>query len=265
MTRGSSDRRTKCPRARVKVGEVQTLRSLLGRIRALPPGRADALLAAALLAEGLVEILVLSPLHGADLALVLGVIVVQAAALAVRRRWPVLPLLALYGLEPVLQSVGKGVTDNMAGPFFWMLLAGYTWGMHTEGARLWAGAVFASATLVLGSWLDAYSDGFTSYLSTVCLIALRADAVRPGAAQPRAAEPGPARPCRARRARARGGRRRRRARGAHAHRRRPPRRRRPRAERDDRAGRRRAADGRARPGARRGLLRGRSRTPGARR
>jgi signal transduction histidine kinase len=60
----------------------------------------------------------------------------------------------------------------MAGPIFWILLAGYTWGMHTEGVRLWAGAAFASATLVLGAWLDAYTDGFTSYLSTVCLIAL---------------------------------------------------------------------------------------------
>ena len=60
----------------------------------------------------------------------------------------------------------------MAGPFFWLLLAGYTWGMHTEGARLWTGAAFASATVVLGAAVDAYQDGFTSYLSTVCLIAL---------------------------------------------------------------------------------------------
>ena len=88
MTPGSSGRRTKCPRARVKVGEVQTLRSLLGRVRALPPGRADALLAAVLLAEGITEILAFSPLQGAQLALVLGVISVQAASLAVRRRWP---------------------------------------------------------------------------------------------------------------------------------------------------------------------------------
>ena len=81
----------------------------------------------------------------------------QAAALAVRRRWPVVPLLVLFGLEPVMQAVGKDITDHMAGPFFWLLLVGYTWGMHTEGVRLWAGAAFASATVVLGAWLDAYS------------------------------------------------------------------------------------------------------------
>ena len=138
---------------------MQTLRSLLSRIRALPPGRADALLAALLLAEGCFEVLGLSPLEGSELALVLSVLVAQAAALAVRRRWPVVTLLAVYGLDPILSSVGKGVTDNIAGPFFWLLLAGYTWGMHTEGARLWTGAAFASATVVLSSAIDAYSDG----------------------------------------------------------------------------------------------------------
>jgi signal transduction histidine kinase len=151
---------------------VQPFRTLLARVRALPPGRADALLAAILFAEGVFEILALAPLEGSKLALVLGVIAVQAASLAVRRRWPLATLLAVYGLEPVLQLVGKDVTENMAGPFFWLLLAGYTWGMHTGGARLWAGAVFASGSVLLGSWLDAYSDGLTSYLSSACLIAI---------------------------------------------------------------------------------------------
>jgi signal transduction histidine kinase len=151
---------------------VQTLRSLLGRIRALPPGRADALLACVLLAEGAFELIVLSPLEGARLALVAGLIVAQAAAVAVRRRWPLVTLLVLYGAEPVLQSIGRDVTDHMVGPIFWVLLAGYTWGMHTEGARLWAGATFASAAVVVGSWVDAYSDGVTSYVSSICLIAL---------------------------------------------------------------------------------------------
>ena len=168
MTRGSSGGTTKDPRTRVKVGDVHAL----DRIRALPAARADALLAVLLLVEGLFELFVLSPLTGSRLALVGCIIAAQAAAIAVRRRWPVVPLLVLYGVEPVLQALGTDVTDHMAGPIFWILLAGYTWGMHTEGARLWAGAVFASAAVVLGAWLDAYTDGFTSYLSTVCLIAL---------------------------------------------------------------------------------------------
>ena len=144
MTRGSSGGTTKDPRTRVKVGDVPTLRSLLDRLRALPAARADALVAAVLLAEGALRDR--SPLRrwtGAKLALVAGVLTAQAAALAVRRRWPVVPLLVVYGLEPLLQRSATTSPTTWPGPFFWMLLAGYTWGMHTEGVRLWAGAVFA--------------------------------------------------------------------------------------------------------------------------
>jgi signal transduction histidine kinase len=172
MTSGSSGGTTKDPRTRVKVGDVQTFRSLLDRLRALPAARADALLAAVLLAEGVFELFAFATLDSSERLLVFALITVQAAALAVRRRWPVVPLLVLFGLEPVMQAIGKDITDHMAGPFFWLLLVGYTWGMHTEGVRLWAGAAFASGTVVLGAWVDAYADGFTAYLSTVCLIAL---------------------------------------------------------------------------------------------
>jgi signal transduction histidine kinase len=172
MTSGSSARTTKGARTRVKVGEVQTLHSLVSRIRALPAGRADALLAAVLLAEGLLEAVGLTPLHGARLALVIGVITVQAATIAVRRRWPLAILLGVYGLEPILETMGKDVTDHMAGPFFWMLLAGYTWGRHTGGARLWAGGAFAAGMIVVNSAVDDYNDDLTSYLSSVCLIAI---------------------------------------------------------------------------------------------
>ena len=175
MTSGSSAGTTKDPRTRVKVGDVQTFRSLLDRLRALPAARADALLAAVLLAEGLFEVVRLRDAR--RLAARAGrpacSSAVQAAALAVRRRWPVVPLLVLFGLEPVMQAVGKDVTDHMAGPFFWLLLAGYTWGMHTEGVRLWAGAVVRLRDgRARRAAVDAYADGFTSYLSTVCLIAL---------------------------------------------------------------------------------------------
>ena len=69
------------PSTRVKVGDVQTFRSLLDRLRALPAARADALVAAVLLAEALFEILTFAPLEGTTLALV-----------ASARRRPVMPL-----------------------------------------------------------------------------------------------------------------------------------------------------------------------------
>ena len=144
----------------------------LARLRALPPARADALLAAVLLAEGWFEVLAFAPLEGSRLALVLGILAVQAVSIAFRRRWPALPLLVVFGLEPILQGTGRDVMDHIAGPFFWLLLVGYSWGAHTEGTRLWAGAAFAAASVGIGSWVDAYNDGASSYLSSICLIAL---------------------------------------------------------------------------------------------
>ena len=111
MTSGSSAGTTKDPRTRVKVGDVQTFRSLLDRLRALPAARADALVAAVLLAEGLFEVVAFAPLEGSQLALVVGVLTAQAAALAVRRRWPSVPLLVLFGLEPVMPLPGRTETE----------------------------------------------------------------------------------------------------------------------------------------------------------
>ena len=193
MTSGSSGGTTKDPRTRVKVGDVPMFRSLLDRLRALPAARADALLAAVFLAEGIFELFAFATLDASQRLVVLGLITVQAAALAVRRRWPVVPLLVLFGLEPVMQAIGKDIgarrprhQEASVLPLHqvrllqWLLgtnlsvtvLVGYTWGMHTEGVRLWAGGVFVSLALVIGSWVDAYADEATSYLSTVCLIGL---------------------------------------------------------------------------------------------
>jgi signal transduction histidine kinase len=171
MTPGSSAGTTKDPRTRVNVGEVPTLRPLLDRLRALPAARADALLAAVLLAEAVFEVGVLSELQGADRAIAYVAVVIQAGGLAVRRRWPVVSLVAVYSFAPVLQSLGPALADHTAGPFFWIVIAGYSWGAQTHGARLWAGAAFASLASVLGVAIDAYPDTVSNYVSTISLAA----------------------------------------------------------------------------------------------
>ena len=173
---------------------------------------------------------------------------------------------AVSGSSRCSRSVGKDVTDHIGGP----VLLDAARGLHVGHAHRGRAPVGGRArsprrTVVLGPASTPTRTASPSYLSTVCLIARRADPVRPGAAQPRAPQPRAAQPRRARRARARGGRRRRRARGAHAHRRRPPRRGRPRAQRDDRAG---GAPRGGWPSATRSAPRRRSRSsrpPGARR
>ena len=118
----------------------------------------------------------------------------------------------------------------MRGPFFWLLLVGYSLGACTPRACACARASRSpSATVVLGAAVDAYQDGVTAYLSSVCLIAL-APILFGQVLRNRARLNGALHSARrTRRARARGGRRRRRARRAHPDRRRAARRRRARA------------------------------------
>src|SRR5215210_5857389 len=92
MTRGSSVRTTSASRARVRFGSMAAIRSVIARIRALPSGRADALLAGALFAEGAAEVLLFPAIDGAQVAVVLAMLAVQAVLLAFRRRVPLLAL-----------------------------------------------------------------------------------------------------------------------------------------------------------------------------
>jgi hypothetical protein len=68
---------------------VQPFRTLVARVRALPPRVFDAWLAVLLLVEGLAELFLLTPIDGADLAI--GVVVVTAMTVMIgfRRRLPV--------------------------------------------------------------------------------------------------------------------------------------------------------------------------------
>ena len=157
---------------RVRFGSVQPIRSLIARYRALPWWIADPLLAGLLLIEAVVEIVGLTDIEGAQLALLLGLLTVRAVALAFRRRLPLATVVVLFGLEPLLESFGRDLSDHVAGPFFWLLIAGYSLGAHAEGRRVWAGLAFAVASVVLSTTLQPYDEDLTSYLSSVCLIAI---------------------------------------------------------------------------------------------
>jgi signal transduction histidine kinase len=151
---------------------VPPVRSPIARYRALPAGRADAVLAALLLIEGATEVVVLSKLESSRLTLALALLTIMAAALAVRRRFPLAVLVVVFAMQPLMQSFGPDLVDHVAGPFFWLLLAGYTLGAHADGRRVWAGALYAAAALTLSAAIDDVGDNVTTFLSTTCLIGL---------------------------------------------------------------------------------------------
>ena len=95
---------------------MQPIRSLIARYRALPWWLADPLLAAVLLIESAAEIVGLTDIEGARLALLLGLLTVRATALAFRRRFPLATVVVIFGLEPVLEGFGRDLSDHVAGP-----------------------------------------------------------------------------------------------------------------------------------------------------
>ena len=241
-------------------------RSLLSRLRSMPPLRLDALIGALVLLYGVLEVLLLSNLRGLDrLALGFAVVAAIATAVALRRRLPVFAFVLAWTTMLAADQVGRDLVDNVAGPYFATMLVTFTAGYVLEGRRLWlTAAVGTGAHVALGG------DRRVAERARRLPVRdrprrRRADAARSAAAQPHAPERGAQGEGAAAGGRARARGRRRRARGAHAHRGRAARRRRPRALRDDDPGRSGAQARRARsgPGAR--GVRARRRRRGARR
>jgi signal transduction histidine kinase len=152
---------------------VQAARTLVARVRALPPRVFDAGLAALLCLEALAELVLLTPIAGSELTLATAAVVGMAAALGVRRRLPVTALAAQLTGFILLGEITSGDFDeNMVAPFFWILFSAYNLGAHTEGRHLAAGLAVGTALNVLGTWLDPYPNEIPSYVNSVVLAIL---------------------------------------------------------------------------------------------
>src|SRR4051794_8809669 len=142
---------------------MPVLHSLRARVRALGPGRADALLAMLFLIEAEAEVVffVAGEPHAGLAALCM---VPVAAGLALRRRRPLEALvLAMIGLTAI-QPLGRGVGDNTFSLFFAVLFLLFSTGIHTEGRRLVAAAAVAVVGLTLQSALDDYPSTLLDYV-----------------------------------------------------------------------------------------------------
>jgi signal transduction histidine kinase len=149
---------------------MQALRDLIARVRALPPLLLDSALAGVLLAEGLFELFVLSPVTGVDAALVAAVLTVMATGLALRRRIPVTALaLVVGGFAVIIQVGGQEWDEHALLPFFWMLFAAYTVGACTEGRHLALGFVVGAGLNALGTATDDYPNDVAAFVNSITL------------------------------------------------------------------------------------------------
>jgi signal transduction histidine kinase len=140
---------------------------MLARLRAMDPYRADLLLAAAFLVEGLLEVALLLPegsgREGAIALLMVGL----AACVAIRRRQPVLAAgfgMLLFCGYPAL---GQEYTDHLVSPFFITLLLIYGIGRQLEGRALWAVTAYAVVLMSVFTALEGTDDTAGNYLLSI--------------------------------------------------------------------------------------------------
>ena len=145
---------------------------MLGRLRTMDPYRADLLLAAAILVEGLVELAVLPPDGAPYRAGATAVIVVLAFAVAIRRRWPVVSALVGMPLFIAFGALGADYGDHMVSPFFVMVFLLYTFGRNLEGRKLYAVVGYSLVCGLIGQATDAYDDEPANYVLSVGALVL---------------------------------------------------------------------------------------------
>src|SRR5215217_3105671 len=144
--------------------------SIPARLRALPPARLDALLGALVLADGVLEVLLISRLHGiGELALGFAVAACVAVAVALRRRVPVLAVAIGWSAMLAADQVGPDLVDSVAGPYFANMFVTFTAGYVLEGRRLWTAAAIASAISLLSTVADDYANEAGDFVFAVGL------------------------------------------------------------------------------------------------
>ena len=136
---------------------VRALTSLGARVQALPPGRADLLLAGAFLLETQVELSFLDASTSTVLA-ARGLTLAMALGVAARRRAPLVAALLVFAALTGLEQLGEQVNTSLVGPFASAFIVSYTIGAHLEGRALAVGVGWLVALVTALSLLDPNAD-----------------------------------------------------------------------------------------------------------
>ena len=136
------------------VGVGHTLRA---RVQRLPPGRADALLAVAVAAAGVIPIVLLAPARQMPAAL--AIVLVQAVGLAYRRRRPLFVWCLGFGVIVPVTFLPMPVNDVLIAAFVGVIFASYSLGANLESERgWWVVAVVGVAATIAQAVYDQTTD-----------------------------------------------------------------------------------------------------------
>jgi signal transduction histidine kinase len=129
---------------------------MIARVKSLSPRLVDALLVGGLLIDGFVE---LGLSDAPDKLQGVPMLALMALALAIRRRFPFGAVVAAYAGFLTLNLADKAVSDAIFGPFIALLYVTFHFALHTEGRRLWLGALFVWIGGLVGTFTDQYESG----------------------------------------------------------------------------------------------------------
>jgi signal transduction histidine kinase len=138
-------------------GPVRALTSLGARVQALPPGRADLLLAGAFLLETQVELSFLGASTGTVLA-ARGLTLVMALGVAARRRAPLVAAALVFAALTGMEQLGGATNTSLVGPYTSAFIVSYTIGAHLEGRALAVGVGWLVVLVTALSLLDPNAD-----------------------------------------------------------------------------------------------------------
>jgi signal transduction histidine kinase len=127
------------------------------RVQALPPGRADLLLAGVFLLETQVELSFLDAPASTVLA-VRGLTLVMALGVAARRRAPFVAAALVFAALTAMEQLGHQTNTSLVGPYLSAFAVTYSFGANLEGRRLAAGVCWLVALVTALSLLDPTSD-----------------------------------------------------------------------------------------------------------
>jgi signal transduction histidine kinase len=136
---------------------VRALTSLGARVQALPPGRADLLLAGAFLLETQVELSFLDASTGTVLA-ARGLVLAMALGVAARRRAPLVAAAVVFAALTGLEQLGDQANTSLVGPFASAFIVSYSIGANLEGRGLAVGVGWLVALVTAMAALDPTSD-----------------------------------------------------------------------------------------------------------
>jgi signal transduction histidine kinase len=137
---------------------VGTLRSLWGRVRALPPVKADALLAVAFLVECNIELTFIEA-SSADVAAARGLVLAMAVGVALRRRASLFAAGLVFAALTAMQQLGGDAQSSVVGPYFAAFIASYSIGANLAGRRLVVGVAWLLALVAVMAFTDPRSEG----------------------------------------------------------------------------------------------------------